>query len=246
MVVKPRVDGPHGQVAKYLRIESDVLSAIKDGSLKPGDKLPGQSEMRARYGVSAITVRKAYADLINDGYLVGMKGSGTYVARRQMIRGLTSLSFSEELREQGYEIGMTVSSITSEPNAAVAKHLDVDWDSRLTRVARVRIANGEPVVYQVSYVPSSLLGVEQAQAINETGSFYKMLARFGIYPHFVNETYSVKVVDDKTICSALGVGRGYPCFFVRRTAFGDDNSIIEYAESYFNKDWYSVTVNIRT
>ena len=76
MVVKPRADGPHGQVAKYLRIESDILSAIKDGSVRPGDKLPGQSEMRARYGVSAITVRKAYADLINDGYLVGMKGSG--------------------------------------------------------------------------------------------------------------------------------------------------------------------------
>ena len=38
---------------------------------------------------------------------------------------------------------------------------------------------------------------------------------------------------------------GYPCFFVRRTAFDDENNVIEYAESYFNKDWYSVTVNIR-
>ena len=87
-------DVSRGQVAKYLRIESDILAAIKDGRLKPGDKLPGQSEMKRRYGVSAITVRKAFADLINDGYLVGVKGSGTYVARRQMIRALTSISFS--------------------------------------------------------------------------------------------------------------------------------------------------------
>ena len=34
-------DVSRGQVAKYLRIESDILAAIKDGRLKPGDKLPG-------------------------------------------------------------------------------------------------------------------------------------------------------------------------------------------------------------
>lgn len=245
MNTEPRSDGPRGQVAKYLRIESDILLAIKNGRLKPGDKLPGQSEMRSRYGVSAITVRKAFADLINDGYLVGVKGSGTYVARRQMIRGLTSISFSEELREQGYDIGMMVDSITSAPNAAVAKHLDVDGDTPLTRVARVRIANGEPIVYQVSHVPSRLLSVEQAQDIYQTGSFYEALARHGIYPCWVNETYSVRIIDDVHICTALGVERGYPCFFVRRTTFNEDNVIVEYAESCFNKDWYSVTVNIR-
>lgn len=133
---------PRSQMAKYLRIESDILKAIKEGELKPGDKLPGQSEMRRRYDVSAITVRKAYADLVNDGYLVGMRGSGTYVARQQMIRGLTSISFSEELRQQGYDVGMIVDSITSEPNAAIAKHLDVDESCELTQVARVSFVIG--------------------------------------------------------------------------------------------------------
>lgn len=238
-------DVSRGQVAKYLRIESDILAAIKDGRLKPGDKLPGQSEMKRRYGVSAITVRKAFADLINDGYLVGVKGSGTYVAKRQMIRALTSISFSEELREQGYDLGMVVDSIDSESNAAVARRLGVDEGSVLTRVARTRIANGEPVAYHVSYLPESLLSVERASTLYETGSFYKTLALFDIYPLWVNENYSVRVVEDAHICSELHVNPGHPCFFVRRTAFDDENNVIEYAESYFNKDWYSVTVNIR-
>lgn len=234
-----------GQVAKYVRIESDILSAIKEGRLRPGDKLPGQSEMKRRYGVSAITVRKAFADLINDGYLVGVKGSGTYVARRQMIRALTSISFSEELREQGYDLGMVVDSIASESNAAVARRLGVDERSVLTRVARTRIANGEPVAYHVSYVPESLLSAERAGALYEIGSFYKTLARYDIYPRWVNENYTVRVVEDAHICAALNVAPGYPSFFVRRTTFDGDNNVIEYAESYFNKDWYSVTVNIR-
>lgn len=245
MVVDTRADGARGQVPKYLRIESDILSDIRDGTLKPGDKLPGQSEMRKRYGVSAITVRKAYADLVNAGYLVGMRGSGTFVARHQMIRGLTSISFSEELREQGYETKMMVKSVESAPNPAVAKSLDVDGAEPLTQVARVRLADGEPVVYQVSYVPESVLTLEQAQAIYETGSFYDTLELFGVCPTMVNETYSVRIIEDADICAALEVERGYPCFFVRRTAFDADNAAIEYSESFFNKDWYSVTVNIR-
>lgn len=238
-------DASRGQVAKYVRIESDILSAIKEGRLRPGDKLPGQSEMKRRYGVSAITVRKAFADLINDGYLVGVKGSGTYVAKRQMIRALTSISFSEELREQGYDLGMVVDSIVSESNAAVSRRLGVDERSVLTRVARTRIANGEPVAYHVSYVPEGLLSVERAGALYEIGSFYKTFARYDIYPRWVNENYTVRVVEDAHICAALNVALGYPSFFVRRTTFDEDNNVIEYAESYFNKDWYSVTVNIR-
>ncbi len=234
-----------GQVAKYLKIEADILASIKDGSLKPGDKLPGQSEMQRRYGVSAITVRKAFADLINDGYLVGVKGSGTYVAKPQMIRGLTSISFSEELREQGYEIDMVVDSIETCSNAAIAHHLDIDADSALTRVARVRMANGEPIAYQVSYVSDAVLSIGKTQDLHRTKSFYALLAEVGVYPRWVNETYSVWVVDDPHLCSSLGVEPGYPCFLVRRTTFDEENTVIEYAESFFNKDRYSVTVNIK-
>lgn len=234
-----------GQVAKYLRIETDILDAIRDGRLKPGDKLPGQSKMQRDYSVSAITVRKAFTDLINAGYLVGVKGSGTYVARHQMIRALTSISFSEELREQGFETGMAVDSISTESNAAIAERLGLGEEDRFTRVARTRLANGEPVAYHVSYVPARLLSEGQAQTINETGSFYDALARFDLYPHLVNETYAVRVIDDAHICSALSVRKNYPSFFVRRTTFDRDSVPIEYAESYFNKDWYSVTVNIR-
>lgn len=238
-------EASRANVAKYLRIESDILAAIKDGSLNPGDKLPGQSEMCSRYGVSAITVRKAFADLISDGYLVGVKGRGTFVAKHQMIRGLTSISFSEELREQGYEIGMLVDAISSGPNPVAARHLGIDEAAELTRVARVRIANDEPVAFHVSYIPSNMLSVQQAQGLQEIGSFYDMLARYDIFPQLVNENYSVKTIDDPHICSALGVREDYPSFFVRRTTFDQDNVAVEYGETYFNKDWYSVTVNIR-
>ena len=92
---------PSQNVLKYQKIEEDILDAIKSGTLQPGEKVPSQSELMAKYSVSAITIRKAFSELINEGYLVGIQGSGTFVAKKQMIRSLTSISFAEELKEQG-------------------------------------------------------------------------------------------------------------------------------------------------
>jgi GntR family transcriptional regulator len=72
-----------------------------------------------------------------------------------------------------------------------------------------------------------------------------MIAQYHLYPVLVNENYSVKEITDTKICRQLDVKKNYPSFFVKRTTFDCNNNIIEYAETYFNKDFYSTTVNIR-
>lgn len=114
------------KVAKYFQIEQDIIAAIKSGQLKPGDKVDSESVLKKKYNVSTITVRKAFTDLINEGYLTGIQGLGTFVAKKQMIRGLTSLSFSDELLQQGYEIDMHVDKIELITNAQIAEKLTID------------------------------------------------------------------------------------------------------------------------
>ena len=113
------------KVAKYFQIEQDIIAAIKSGQLKPGDKVDSESVLKKKYNVSTITVRKAFTDLINEGYLTGIQGLGTFVAKKQMIRGLTSLSFSDELLQQGYEIDMHVDKIELITNAQIAEKLTI-------------------------------------------------------------------------------------------------------------------------
>ena len=72
---------------KYQRIERDIITSIKNGDLKPGDKVDSESVLKKKYGVSTITVRKAFSDLINDGYLVGVQGAGTFVAKNCLPLG---------------------------------------------------------------------------------------------------------------------------------------------------------------
>ncbi len=233
------------KVAKYIQIKQDIISAIKSGELQPGDKVDSESVLKKKYNVSTITVRKAFNDLINEGYLNGVQGLGTFVAKKQMIRGLTSISFSDELLQQGYEIGMHVDKIEEIVNATIADKLEIPQDQSIVCVRRIRLANNEHIAYQSSFVDSRLLSLEQAKKIYENASFYKTLKENKIVPVWVNENYSVKEVNDNNIAKLMNIKKGTDTFFVKRIAFNEFDEIIEYAETYFNKDWYSVTVNIK-
>lgn len=233
------------KIVKYIEIEKDIIDKIKRGILQPGDKIDSESILKKKYQVSTITVRKAFNDLINEGYLYGVQGVGTFVAKKQMIRGLTSISFRDELLQQGYKIDMKIDKIEEIHNDYIAEQLGIDKTQSIIAVKRIRLANDEPIAYQSSFVDSRKLSIEQAQLIYEKKSFYQTLAEVKVYPKWVNENYSVKEISDMKILKLMELKKGANAFFVKRIAFDELDQIIEYAETYFNKDWYSVTVNIK-
>lgn len=230
---------------KYRRIEDDIIEAIKDGKLKPGDKIDSESVLKQKYGVSTITVRKAFSDLINQGYLYGIQGVGTFVAKKQMIRALTSISFSEELLEQKYVIDLHVDAVEEIIDKKISKILDIPEEQSIIRVKRVRFANEEPVAYHISYIDSRIMDLQQAQKIYELKSFYKALEETGRKPTWATENYSVRNVKDPHISDLMGMKKGEAAFFVKRVAFDDEDKIVEYSETFFHKEWYSVNVTIK-
>jgi GntR family transcriptional regulator/MocR family aminotransferase len=61
------------------RIYRQILEAIVDARLRPGERLPPTRELAARLDVSRNTVGLAYERLIAEGFLVGRVGDGTFV-----------------------------------------------------------------------------------------------------------------------------------------------------------------------
>ena len=66
----------------FVPIYHQVATIIKDqihiGQIKPGDKLPSESEMIAHYKIGRLTVREALKQLVNDGYVDKVQGKGTF------------------------------------------------------------------------------------------------------------------------------------------------------------------------
>ena len=66
-------------IPKYRQVYEDLHSAIRTGSLQPGDRLPSETVLGERYNTSRITVAKALNELNLQGLVSRRAGSGTHV-----------------------------------------------------------------------------------------------------------------------------------------------------------------------
>ena len=62
------------------RLYRELREAVRDGRLRPGDRLPPTRELATQLELSRGTVATAYERLVAEGFLVARVGAGTYVA----------------------------------------------------------------------------------------------------------------------------------------------------------------------
>lgn len=65
---------------KYAQLKQEILSWIHSGELKPEQQMPTENEVAERFGLSRQTVRQAFGELEQDGWLHRVQGKGTFVA----------------------------------------------------------------------------------------------------------------------------------------------------------------------
>ena len=63
----------------YVQVAEDLRSKITRGELGPGEQLPSNSQLRAKYSVSNTVIRDALNELRRDGLVVGQQGKGVFV-----------------------------------------------------------------------------------------------------------------------------------------------------------------------
>ena len=64
----------------YEQITDQIKTLIRGGDLKENDNLPSVRVLSRDLRISALTVKKAYDSLEEDGFTVTVHGKGTYVA----------------------------------------------------------------------------------------------------------------------------------------------------------------------
>ncbi len=63
----------------YEQIENRIIEKIIKGELEPGYMLPSIRVLAKELGISVITIKKAYEDLENAGYIITRSGKGSFV-----------------------------------------------------------------------------------------------------------------------------------------------------------------------
>ncbi len=101
---------PRGSGAVMRVLHRELRSAILDGRLKPGLRLPSTRILADSWGVSRNTVMGAYDLLLSEGYLFARHGAGTYVAEALPVRAERA-------------------PVTEEPGKAPDRRLSEFWQS---------------------------------------------------------------------------------------------------------------------
>jgi GntR family transcriptional regulator/MocR family aminotransferase len=71
---------PSARGSLYRWLYSELRTAILDGRLRPGSRLPATRDLAAAYRLSRATIVTAFEQLKSEGYVEGRSGSGTYVS----------------------------------------------------------------------------------------------------------------------------------------------------------------------
>lgn len=83
----------------YKQVTDQIKNAIASGDLKPEEKLPSVRELSEALKISAITVKRAYLDLENEGFIFTRAGMGSFVTEidRNRLRDEKLAEFRTEL-----------------------------------------------------------------------------------------------------------------------------------------------------
>ena len=93
----------------YKQITDQVKEAIANGSLAPETRLPSIRELSRELKVSTITIKRAYSDLENEGYIITRIGLGSFVAG--MSRDKLRQQKIAEIRKEIEKIVVTAEKI---------------------------------------------------------------------------------------------------------------------------------------
>ena len=221
----------------YVQLSELVRRKIRTGKLVPGDRLPSQREFCEMYDVSNITVTQAMRKLVEDGLLYRKRGKGTFVSEPKVLRDLTSIySFTGDMNHLGLKPSSKVLNLAVVAAHDVAYELQLpSSEGRATRITRLRLAQGTPLLLEDTYIPYELAPSLVDEDL-ETNSLYAVLKE-----HYSIEVASaVETIEGVVLSSEeadlLKCPMGCAGFHIERIAYDATGIPVEFTSSITRAD----------
>jgi GntR family transcriptional regulator len=137
-------------------LKKKVLSLIETTELKEGELLPPENDLCKVLNVSRPTIRQAFSELVNEGYLTRHKGKGTFISKPKVEDKFFSKlePFNKEMIEKGLKPTTVVIKLEKiqGPHEANEK-LAIPLSEPLIYLSRVRSVDAVPLVYVETFLP---------------------------------------------------------------------------------------------
>ncbi len=230
----------------YYQLKTMIQECISSGEYPVGMCLPSEREFCEQYGISRMTVRQAISELVNEGLLRRERGKGTYVARPKIEQGLQALtSFTEDMKRRNMRPGTRLIHMSTYPATGhLARQLGVADGVEVYEIARLRLADDEPMAIETAYVPVGNLPYLREDVV-ATGSLYEVMRERGIAIAYAEQTLEAALAKPAE-AAKLNIKNKGPVLLIERTTYSTDGRVIEFVKSVYKGDRYKFAIHLHT
>lgn len=208
----------------YQQIKGLLLQSLQAGEWKPGESIPSEMDLAARFRVSQGTVRKAIDELASENLLVRRQGKGTFVAthaeQHVQYRFLKLMPDRGDADAQGPAERRIINCRNMRASAEVARALGMRSGEAVIQARRVLAFRGVPTILEDLWLPGATFkGLTAQQMSDYPGPTYAMLElEFGVRMVRADEKIRA-VLPDAEQAGLLQVTPTTPLLSVVRTSF---------------------------
>jgi len=224
----------------YYQLKERLLSQLRAGDLKVGDQIPTEMELIKQYRVSRPTVRRAIAELVQEGYLERTRGRGTFVSRPAVVSDARMVTtFAPEVAKSGRK--HQVHLLKAETVLAFGA---LAWDLRIAEgdgvfeITRLRTGDDEPLVLEVSQVPTALCPQLLEEANLEHEGLYAALYRLSQIHIARAEQQFQAISANSELAKTLAIRLGAPVMLWQGVAYSAGDQPVERLRVYYRGDRY--------
>lgn len=224
-------------------IAETLSEEIAKGHYRPGDKLPTEAELSARFGVNRHTVRHALSDLTERGITRSRRGAGVFVQSAPVDYPIgRRVRFHQNIRATGRLPHKTVLRIETRPcDTKEAMALDLAPGAEVLVYEGLSLSGDAPVAHFISIFPAARLpGL--TEALREISSVTAALASIGIEDYLRSETRVSAERATATQALHLGLRQGDPLLRTVSLNTTPDGIPIERGITWFAGDHVTLIV----
>lgn len=213
----------------YRQIQDLLTQSLSRAEWKPGEALPSETDLSARFKVSQGTVRKALDALASAGVLIRRQGKGTFVATHaeaQVQYRFLRLMPDEGPREPMQRRFLDFRHLRA--SADVARALRLKSGDGVLQLRRLLLAAQRPVVLDDIWLPARLFSGLTAQRMSGyRGPMYGLFeAEFGV--RMIRAEEKIRAVAAREgEAMLLQVDSGTPLLQVERLSSTYDDQPVE-------------------
>ncbi|MBN8418344.1 MAG: GntR family transcriptional regulator [Verrucomicrobia bacterium] len=224
----------HEQLIEKLR------KLLRSRQFVPGAKFLTEREIAERFDTSRPTANKALSSLVSTGLLEFRQGAGTFVRESVLDYDLQHLvSFTEKARAAGKKPTtqlIALQKLSSLDAPAAARGLKVLPGEPLLYLERLRLADGQPVIYERRHVVARFCpGMTRTDAKGSLYGFWTSKCRLTIS----GADESIRAVNASPAqAAALRIPPNTACLMVIATGFLEGGAPLWYEETLYRSDAY--------